>query len=756
MLGLTQPSSIINRVFADDGGDCSCPANGTIGDYVWHDLFHDQNHKVDGIQDPDEPGIPGVIVELYNDMGELYGTTTTDADGYYLFTDLPDAVYTVKIADSNFESGGVLEGWYASPQHEGFDESVDSDGDPDTHEAFAMFEEDYEQLDIDFGFYTTGVSLEKTGPDSVVAGDEITYHFRLENTGDVVLHGGAHVYDPLIEPDGDHEIWSGVVYPGEVYEFDRTYTTSEDDCGDLVNTATAVGHPLDPYGCYLDDVTDEDSWTTQVLCGAASVGDLVWHDANANGLQDQNETGISGATVKLYRDADGDGVAEPDGDDGAPVATQTTDANGNYLFDDLAPDAYFLVFDTPTGYDASSPSNIGGDDSVDSDPVSGVTGVLNLAVGDADMSQDAGFYKFASVGDYVWWDVDEDGVQDADEPGIQDVTVTLKDSQGNVVGTIQTDTNGNYEFNDLIPGSYTVSFSLPSNWSFTAQDNSGDEATDSDADAATGDAGVNLASGENNNNIDAGMTIDASYALSKENTTVASEIAPGDPVSFTITITNTGDVWLTTIPVQDSYDNEYLTYVDATPASDDNNDDGVIDWSDITASTGEDLAPGESVSIIVNFTAKATTEGLSGNETTNTATTHDVIADPDSATGPTAAALVQSNSSAAPVNIVNPVGLTLESAFAHATSHAILLHWRTLDESNIIGFNLVLYNHNKTRIVTSNFIFAQHSGADRGSSYNFLDVDPSIQGKYVLEIIHLDGSTERKGFCLSKPQPISD
>jgi len=77
------------------------------------------------------------------------------------------------------------------------------------------------------------ISLQKTGPATAHVGDTITYYFTVTNCGELVLHGGAHVYDPLINPCGDHGIWSGVLQPGQSVSFDRTYTVKESDldCG---------------------------------------------------------------------------------------------------------------------------------------------------------------------------------------------------------------------------------------------------------------------------------------------------------------------------------------------------------------------------------------------------------------------------------------------------------------------------------------------------------------------------------------------
>ncbi len=61
-----------------------------IGDRVWLDI------DKDGIQDAGEPGISGVTVTLYDNTGAIVATAITDANGNYLFTDVPPgAGYTI-------------------------------------------------------------------------------------------------------------------------------------------------------------------------------------------------------------------------------------------------------------------------------------------------------------------------------------------------------------------------------------------------------------------------------------------------------------------------------------------------------------------------------------------------------------------------------------------------------------------------------------------------------------------------------------
>lgn len=62
----------------------------------------------------------------------------------------------------------------------------------------------------------------------------------------------------------------------------------------------------------------------------------------------------------------------------------------------------------------------------------------------------------SSVGELVWYDTNKDGVKDAGEAGIPNVVVNLLDSNGNVIDTATTDSNGLYRFSDYHSGDYRV------------------------------------------------------------------------------------------------------------------------------------------------------------------------------------------------------------------------------------------------------------------------------------------------------------
>ncbi|MDZ7898292.1 MAG: SdrD B-like domain-containing protein [Arcicella sp.] len=88
----------------------------------------------------------------------------------------------------------------------------------------------------------------------------------------------------------------------------------------------------------------------EVLCNVPpiEIGNRIWKDTDADGIQDPNETPLVGVTVQLYTAA---GVA-------ISGATATTDANGNYIFSSttiagLLPNTGYQIRVTDLGSNAS-------------------------------------------------------------------------------------------------------------------------------------------------------------------------------------------------------------------------------------------------------------------------------------------------------------------------------------------------------------------------------------------------------------------
>jgi uncharacterized repeat protein (TIGR01451 family) len=220
----------------------------------------------------------------------------------------------------------------------------------------------------------------------------------------------------------------------------------------------------------------------------AALGNYVWYDLNNDGVQNEPVfNGVNGVTVLLFAD-DGDGVAEPGGDDVQVAATVTGNDSfnqpGYYLFDQLTPGVqYFVQCLKPDPAVAFTAADSGGDDSQDSDANTGngVTPLVNLAPGEFNATIDCGLIFPAgnlSLGNQVWFETDNDDLFEPQngEAGINGVRLNLyRDSNGDGLPTLDeyisatvTGTEngfvGRYAFDDLAAGDYIVVVD-PSNFS---------------------------------------------------------------------------------------------------------------------------------------------------------------------------------------------------------------------------------------------------------------------------------------------------
>jgi hypothetical protein len=225
----------------------------------------------------------------------------------------------------------------------------------------------------------------------------------------------------------------------------------------------------------------------------ATVGDFVWNDLNGNGLQETDEPGIPGVTVQLFDTSD-------------TVIDSTVTANsGLYSFTEPA-GTYSLHFVLPSGWQFTL-QNVGADPTIDSDPdpVTGNTADFTLTDTQVDNTLDAGMFLPVTIGDFVWQDVNANGIQDAGEPGIDGVAVSLFDSADTLIDSTVTAGGGLYSFSES-PGTYYVHFSLLPGFVFSPQNAGDDPSIDSDPDPVTGNTAVfTLISGQADNTQDVGM-----------------------------------------------------------------------------------------------------------------------------------------------------------------------------------------------------------------------------------------------------------
>lgn len=257
---------------------------------------------------------------------------------------------------------------------------------------------------------------------------------------------------------------------------------------------------------FTTTVPGDSNWTIDFgFWQPAALGDYVWIDQNRNGIQDEPPSdGYNGLTVTLYLNGQ------------AISTTVTANLNGSpgyYLFDELNPGSYVVCFNMPPAGYAITPPFQGGNPALDSDAnvTTGCTLTTTLAAGERNLTIDMGMQsvnEIAGLGDFVWADLNKNGLQDAGEPGVPGVTVTLRNQAGTVIDTRFTNASGYYSFTDLVPATYSVCFVAPMGYTFTLPNVGNNDAIDSDADPATGcTPQVTLAPGEFNPTLDAGLIV---------------------------------------------------------------------------------------------------------------------------------------------------------------------------------------------------------------------------------------------------------
>ena len=432
-----------------------------------------------------------MIVNATSASGTVY-TTTTDTHGGYLFAPLPLDTYTVTIPAVNPALSGLH---YTTANANGGGDFGNQD--PTGYSVTIGSGAATENLTADFGYnYNSSAETDTPNGDPAALGDRVwidsdgdgaqdpseigvegvrvrLFHdpdhngrYNTQYATTTTDENGLYIFDDL--PAGAYtvEVINSNNASHDILSGDYTQTGDPDHfgtTGSINDNITSNPVVLAPGDVFLN--VDFGYQPTSAALG--TIGDTVWLDADASGTatQDAGENGIAGVTVALIQDTNGDG----DHDAGEPIiATDTTDENGNYLFDNLPlddgggdSDADYLVWVNDTDnvlaelvqtYDQDAPL-----DNMSATALSsGTTSDLDQ---DFSYTPDGHAGGEGLIGDTVWFDVDNSGGNQstqADEPGIEGVVMTLTDSSGNVA-TTTTNENGSYLFGGLaLDATYTV------------------------------------------------------------------------------------------------------------------------------------------------------------------------------------------------------------------------------------------------------------------------------------------------------------
>ncbi len=276
--------------------------------------------------------------------------------------------------------------------------------------------------------------------------------------------------------------------------------------------------------------------------GTLGLGGSKFSDLNANGVRDASEPGLAGWTIRLT---------------GGPHAvdlTTVTDASGAYVFANLEPGVYSVTELGQAGWTQTYPDGLGAH----------FVTLTNQSLSGFDF----GNTQLSSIGDFVWLDLNRNGIQDNGEAGVPGVTVELFRQVGASwisQGTQTTDAGGHYLFGSLLTGIYRVRFSLPAMHLFTLRDQGGDDALDSDADVNTGETiAITLGANDHQRQWDAGLyqppAIDVEKYVSVDNqatwqdadTPPGPQTTVGNAVFFRFVVTNIGNVPLSDVALSDN------------------------------------------------------------------------------------------------------------------------------------------------------------------------------------------------------------
>ena len=521
-----------------------------LGDYIWIDTNYN------GIQDSTEKGISGIKITL-NETGQ---TVTTDNNGKYQFCNLENGEYSITV-----DSNSLPTGYKFTKQNVGNDSS-DSDVNISTGVSDKVIIQDANNTTLDVGIYQPTYCLgdyiwEDKNENGIQDVDEkgvegIRIILNETNASTITDENGRYEFCNL--PNGDYSITIDTSTLPDGYKITKQNSTDDSKDSDI-----------NPNTGKSDTITIKDANNTTLDGGIYQptycLGDWIWEDENKDGIQNSMEDGIANVVVKLFKD----GVDTNQ--------TDMSDGNGRYEFCGLVNGNYSIVIDKttlPKGYGFTKQN--AGDDSKDSDIDPNTGESDQVVIKDKDNKYlDVGLIPLPTycLGDFIWKDSNQNGIQDAEEEGVKGVKVTLNETGESVF----TDENGKYEFCGLVNGDYSITIdtsTLPDGYKITKQ-NATDDSKDSDINPNTGKSEKVSILNRDNFTLDGGIfkSLKPTVKIVKENPTPkipkidiekhtngydadtkdqAVPLVEGDKVIWEYIITNIGTDTLTDIQVIDN------------------------------------------------------------------------------------------------------------------------------------------------------------------------------------------------------------
>ena len=396
-------------------------------------VFEDSDNN--GSQGWGEPGIAGVEILL---TGRDYlgrsvsASMPTDRDGNYLFGSLLPGTYTVTEVQPHSHPDGV-----------------DTVGD-----AGGLLADDrISEIVVTSFSGLSGYNFGELPPASVSGAVLVERGHPIEGV-DLTLTG--------TDDFGAVEVTTTTGWDGR-YRFDglrpgryQVVETQPDAYGDGAEVAGSAGG-LTPVDDVISDIVvgpGQAATDNNFFEMTGSLSGAVYEDGNGNGDLDNGETGIGGVELLLIgEDAYGEVVKE----------TTRTDTDGSYIFDRLIGGSYSIRQAQPVLFTDGLDSAGSEGGRVGNDRIFGIV----LGGGKHGVGYNFGEIGRSSVEGTVYNDRNNNGLREPGEPGIASAIVRLlgtSDRRAPVDLRTLTDATGRYRFENLRPGSYSVSVEQPSDY----------------------------------------------------------------------------------------------------------------------------------------------------------------------------------------------------------------------------------------------------------------------------------------------------
>ena len=406
-------------------------------------VYHDLNNN--GVIESGEDRLGGVVIELFDKQGNLVAETQTDANGDYVFGNLRAGDYVIResqpaVFTDGIDTLGEVNG-VTSGEHTGNDEfcvTLEA-GDLGTNYDFGELLPSSISGSVILDVNGDGVHSLADG-DTPIEGVEIQLLDESGNLLDSTLtdENGDYRFDNLdpgtysvrqVQPEG---FTDGVDLIGQVDGETRGVLATNDVFSAI--TLESGDQAVDYDFCELH---------------TASISGSVIVDVNGDGVHSlaDGDTPIEGVEIVLLDES------------GNELARTLTDGNGDYTFDNLAAGTYSVAEVQPDGF-FDGVELLGTVDGETRGVLStnDVFSAITLEAGDQAVDYDFCELHSASISGSVIADVNGDGVHslaDGDTP-IEGVEIVLLNADGNEIARTVTDENGDYTFQNLAPGTYSV------------------------------------------------------------------------------------------------------------------------------------------------------------------------------------------------------------------------------------------------------------------------------------------------------------